>query len=216
MAKVGKPSWFKLFLHNKPILAAAPDEAVGVAVKAAMEYFESGVEPQLDPFAAMIFSALKGGVDESIADYQKSVEAGKRGGRPPKGCKPSLREANPSEGELSTEGAEDAGADAPPPPAKKPSKHKYGEYTNVLLTDEELDKLKAEYADWDARIERLSAYIASTGKAYKSHYATIRNWARKDAEEKVARPVRTQAQPQEQVNPFLQYVREHEGAEHHG
>ena len=63
---------------------------------------------------------------------------------------------------------------------KKPKKHKHGEYTNVLLTDEELDKLKTEYSDWEDRIERLSSYIASTGKSYKSHYATIRNWARKD------------------------------------
>ena len=64
---------------------------------------------------------------------------------------------------------------------KKPVKHKYGEYANVLLTDEELDKLKNEYIDWEERIERLSSYVASTGKAYKSHYATIRNWAKKDA-----------------------------------
>ena len=63
-----------------------------------------------------------------------------------------------------------------------PAKHKYGEYKNVLLTDDELEKLKAEYADYLDRIERLSSYIASTGKAYKSHYATIRNWARADAE----------------------------------
>ena len=62
----------------------------------------------------------------------------------------------------------------------KKKKHKHGEYTNVLLTDEELDKLKTEYSDWEDRIERLSSYIASTGKSYKSHYATIRNWARKD------------------------------------
>ncbi len=64
----------------------------------------------------------------------------------------------------------------------KKTKHKYGEYNNVLLTDEELDKLKAEYTDYEERIERLSSYVASTGKSYKSHYATIRNWARKDAE----------------------------------
>ena len=63
---------------------------------------------------------------------------------------------------------------------KKPTKHKHGEYSNVLLTDEELEKLKSEYFDWEERIERLSSYIASTGRAYKSHYATIRNWARKD------------------------------------
>lgn len=64
----------------------------------------------------------------------------------------------------------------------RPQKHKYGEYNNVLLTDEELEKLKTEYSDYKERIERLSSYVASTGKSYKSHYATIRNWARKDAE----------------------------------
>lgn len=58
------------------------------------------------------------------------------------------------------------------------TKHKYGEYKNVLLTNEEFEKLKVEFADYTERIERLSAYVASTGKSYKSHYATIRNWAR--------------------------------------
>ena len=67
------------------------------------------------------------------------------------------------------------------PKKVKPTKHKYGEYKNVLLSDEELDKLQNEYPDWQERIERLSSYVASTGKSYKSHYATIRNWARKDA-----------------------------------
>ena len=69
-----------------------------------------------------------------------------------------------------------------PPCAERTSstKHKYGEYKNVLLTDEEFEKLKVEFADYTERIERLSAYVASTGKSYKSHYATIRNWARKE------------------------------------
>lgn len=82
----------------------------------------------------------------------------------------------------------DASPNPPSPDAKpaKPVKHKYGEYANVLLTDDELDKLKADYTDWQDRVERLSGYIASTGKKYKSHYATIRNWARKDTE---AQPV---------------------------
>lgn len=66
------------------------------------------------------------------------------------------------------------------PDKGKPVKHKHGEYNNVLLTDEELEKLKAEYPDYQDRIERLSGYIESVGKSYKSHYATIRNWARKD------------------------------------
>ena len=77
-----------------------------------------------------------------------------------------------------------ASDEAPPVPVKntKPVKHKYGEYQNVLLTDDELQKLKTEYSDYEQRIENLSSYVESTGKKYKSHYATIRNWARKDAE----------------------------------
>ena len=67
-------------------------------------------------------------------------------------------------------------------PCVPPSARKYGEYQNVLLSDGELDKLKSEFpSDWAARIERLSEYIASSGKKYRSHLATIRSWARKDA-----------------------------------
>lgn len=61
------------------------------------------------------------------------------------------------------------------------TKHKYGQYNNVLLTDEDMEKLKSEFPnDWENRIERLSEYMASTGKPYKNHLATIRAWARKD------------------------------------
>lgn len=60
-------------------------------------------------------------------------------------------------------------------------KEKFGEFQNVLLTKEELDKLKARLGEQtDSYVERLSNYIASTGKRYKSHYATILNWVQKD------------------------------------
>lgn len=66
---------------------------------------------------------------------------------------------------------------------KKPTRHKYGIYKNVLLTDEDMEKLKSEFPDdWQNRIERLSEYIASSGKTYKNHLATIRVWAKKDKE----------------------------------
>lgn len=66
---------------------------------------------------------------------------------------------------------------------KEETRHQYGEYKNVLLSDQELDKLKAEFPyDWEKRIENVSAYCASKGKAYKNYLATIRNWAKKDAE----------------------------------
>lgn len=67
---------------------------------------------------------------------------------------------------------------------KKESGHFYGKYQNVFLTDSEYEKLQGEFpSDWQSRIERLSEYMASTGKHYKSHLATIRSWARRDAAE---------------------------------
>ena len=64
---------------------------------------------------------------------------------------------------------------------KDKPRHKYGQYKNVLLSDEDTKKLKVEFPnDYEDRIERLSEYKASTGKSYKNDLATIRNWARRD------------------------------------
>ena len=63
-------------------------------------------------------------------------------------------------------------------PDIKPCKREYGEFKNVLLTDDEYKKL--ENINALSQIENLSRYIASTGKRYKSHYATILNWDRRD------------------------------------
>lgn len=71
------------------------------------------------------------------------------------------------------------------PAALKPIRHKYGAYNNVLLNDEEIEKLKAEFPnDWRDRIEKVSEYCASTGKSYKNYLATIRNWAKRDKQDK--------------------------------
>lgn len=67
---------------------------------------------------------------------------------------------------------------------KKEIRHQYGQYNNVLLSDTELEKLKSEFSDYEQRIERLSEYIASTGKTYKNHLATIRSWSRRDNKSK--------------------------------
>ncbi|HFD0552138.1 TPA: helix-turn-helix domain-containing protein [Enterococcus faecium] len=74
------------------------------------------------------------------------------------------------------------------PPSKKskakPIRHKYGEYKNVLLSDEQMEKLKTEFPnDYQERIERLSEYCESSGKTYKNYLATIRSWARKEKNE---------------------------------
>ena len=64
--------------------------------------------------------------------------------------------------------------------------HTYGHYQNVFVTDEELADLQASFpAVWEQYIEKLSEYMASTGKRYQSHAATIRRWAGKDAKKTV-------------------------------
>ncbi len=94
---------------------------------------------------------------------------------------------------------------AEPTKPSAPQKHKYGEYKNVLLTDEEYEKLKDEFPnDYEERIERLSSYIASKGAKYKNHLATIRNWARKDREKVAEDDMAT-------TNPFLEMLDEVRG-----
>lgn len=67
---------------------------------------------------------------------------------------------------------------------KNEKKYIYGEFKNVKLTQDELEKLKSKFPDYQDRIEKLSSYVASTGKRYSSHYATILNWSRKEEPER--------------------------------
>lgn len=70
---------------------------------------------------------------------------------------------------------------------KTPSPTKtYGENGNVKLTEDEFERL-AEQMGVSKRneyIEKLGDYMLSTGKRYQSHYATIRNWFRRDGGKK--------------------------------
>ena len=60
-------------------------------------------------------------------------------------------------------------------------KNIYGANNNVLLTDEELEKLKIKFpADYQGRIDDLSYYLSSKEVKYASHYMTILSWARKE------------------------------------
>ena len=64
---------------------------------------------------------------------------------------------------------------------KKEIQHRYGSYENVLLSDAEYGKLRQEFPrDYQMRVERLSEYMASTGRSYKNHLATIRSWAKRE------------------------------------
>ena len=69
---------------------------------------------------------------------------------------------------------------------------KLGEFENVSLSDSELKKLEDCMGDICMKeyIEKLSGFIAQTGRRYRSHYATILNWWRRDG-----KPVQRQVKP---------------------
>ena len=83
------------------------------------------------------------------------------------------------------------------PQTPKTQKHAYGQYKNVMLSDQEFETLKNEYPmDYQKRIEAVSEYCASHGKSYKNYLATIRVWAKKDKEKQANQQFPQFQQPQ--------------------
>lgn len=80
--------------------------------------------------------------------------------------------------ESGDESYHDSGEPPEPPEPKKPVKHKYGEYKHVLLTDDEVAKLGAEFGEelTDEAVVFLDEYIEMKGYKAKSHYLVIRKW----------------------------------------
>ena len=69
----------------------------------------------------------------------------------------------------------------------KSAKHKFGEYGHVLLTDDDVEKLKAKFpTDWELRIKELDEGIEQYGYSYKNHYLTIIKWDEKHRKEREA------------------------------
>lgn len=75
--KTNRPSWFKMFLHQKALLDAMPDEIVGKALKAVFQYFDTGEVQELDPMAFAVFAAIKPYVDESYEDFAAASKKNK-------------------------------------------------------------------------------------------------------------------------------------------
>ena len=155
-------------------------------------YIFDGVEPEITGVASAMFKLAKPNLETSI----KRANAGQTGGKSKVNAKQndskpeanakqtaSNDEANPKRYMINDYMINDQVINDKEKINKKekPQKHKYGQYQNVLLSDDELEKLKTEFpVDWEERIERVSEYCASKGKTYKDYLATIRSWARKD------------------------------------
>ena len=157
-----RPSWFKLFLHQKALFDAVPDDVLGQAVKAALQYFTNKELPSLDPMSMVVFSAIKPYIDESFIDYERDVANGKKGGRPKKPPVTVGKGGLPYQTEAEAEAETDAEADievedkqsAKPP---VPSRKSYGAFGWVKLTDDQYFRLVSDLGETEA--ERCISYV---------------------------------------------------------
>lgn len=186
MAKKSKrPSWFKLWLHHRPLIDAVPDEVAGRAVKAALHYFATGEVMHLGQLETVVFASIKSDIDDAHADYLRDVENGKKGGRPKmtQEDKPPVRGGNPSaptvtegEGEGERDGEEDGkGIKADKPPARS---------RFSPPTPEEVREYCAEKG-YTLDAERFVDYYISNGwmvgkNRMKDWKAAVRTWSRKE------------------------------------
>lgn len=75
-----------------------------------------------------------------------------------------------------------------------PKKRAYGsEFKKVMLHIEERDGLVKIFGEKETAdcIARLDAYIESTGKQYRNHYATLYNWLSRDTRKAATSPIAT-------------------------
>lgn len=63
----------------------------------------------------------------------------------------------------------------------KVQRHKYGEFGNVLLSDDEFERLSERVEGYrEHYIKQVDCYCEQHGRTYKRYYATIVNWFDKD------------------------------------
>lgn len=58
----------------------------------------------------------------------------------------------------------------------------YGCYGNVMLSAGEVERLREKIPNWEIYVDKLSAYMQSSGKEYRDHAATIVGWAMRDGQ----------------------------------
>ena len=211
--------YLKVFTDFAEVIEPLSDAERGRLFMSMLQYASTGEAGTLSGTERFVWPIAKQNIDRTRVEAERNAACGSKGGRPKKPAETDLNRKKPAETDLNRKKADkdkdkdkdniippiSPNGDIVPLEGERPRKHKYGEYKNVLLTDDELEKLKAEYADYLDRIERLSSYIASTGKAYKSHYATIRNWARADAEKGRSNGAKQGSSPQRNAEETPRY-----------
>lgn len=205
---------FVLYADVRAQVKKLSDTEAGRLFVAILDYAADGAIPELEGATDMCFAFIQAQIDRDSEKWeekrQKRIEAGHLGGLA-SGESRNQKQAAKSNASFATEAEADTAVPASVPALVSASvpdsvylrergnvdkprfpRHEYGQYKNVRLSTQDLEKLKAEFpTDWEGRIERLDGYIESKGAKYKNHLATIRNWAKQDEKEPTKAAVTT-------------------------
>lgn len=171
------PNDFRESFENMPI------ESVGRLTLALFRYAnDEGVDEVLgdDQIAKAVFPTLKAHIERHEEYRRIKAESGRKGGKlggATIGNQNARKTKQNKAKQSKTEQNKPPNPNPNPYPNPINNKRLYGECQNVKLTEDEYNKLVEK--NYTGLIDELSLYIASKGDKYKSHYATILQWAKK-------------------------------------
>lgn len=187
---------FILYLEQQEVFEMLTDEEAGKLIKAIFEYEKTRKISEVERPIQIAFMPIKIVLDKNREKYNKKVEANKKNiekrwnkentkntiGKNGINTNTQNTDNDNEYDNVNVNVNDNVNNNIPASEVKtstasvKASKHKYGEFKNVLLKDEELQSLKEQYQNWEELIEYLDQYIEMKGYKAKSHYLCIKNW----------------------------------------
>ena len=198
MAK--KKNSFFIYLDRRKEIEMLTDEQAGTLFKALMRYADLGEVPEFNNLALdLLFSVLKSAEDENAERYkvrcEKNAESIRKRWNKENTNEYERIQTNTNVFECIQSDTKHTDTDTDTDTdteditltsninnnkiyaAKKPQKHKHGEFKHVLLTDDEYSKLCKDYGQdiADKYIQKVDEYCEMKGKSYKNYNLAIRN-----------------------------------------
>ena len=169
--------------YTAQMIATLTRHQIGTVERALEIFRQLGLVEQLDSGAFyMTDIELMIGQSSTEAERKRAARLENKALLPPRTKGGHLSDIRPPEKEIELEKEIEIKREI----EKGHPAHAYGRYQNVFLTDGELADLQDSFPTvWGQYIEKLSEYMASTGKRYQSHAATIRRWAGEDAKKTI-------------------------------
>lgn len=163
-------------------------------------YADTGKKIELSLAADIAFSLFKNALDRDAEKWEntrkKRAEAGKKGGRPSKADDTPEKQTKAnglSEKQTKAKKAVNVNDNVnvnvnvnsnviDSDNSKAPTRHKYGEYKHVSLSDDQYSSLVKDFGEVKVKdyIRRVDEYCEQHGKDYKNYALTVRNWIRRD------------------------------------